>query len=109
MKHYTRRIRLASLRKAGRVIPRRPRGLRAAVVILAPGDVMEWHSTGAREELLIALGGRVAVDVDVASRGRRRVALASGHSLFLPHRTRHRVINRSSVAARYLYITAPVR
>ena len=102
-------MRLASLRKAGRVIPRRPRGLRAAVVTLAPGDVMEWHSTEEREELLIALGGRVAVDVDAASRGKRRVALASGHSLFLPHRTRHRVVNRSSSAARYLYVTGPIR
>ena len=102
-------MRLASLQKVGRVIPRRPQGLRAAVVILAPGDVMEWHSTGAREELLIALAGRVAVEMGAAARGRRRMALTSGRSLFLPHRTRHRVVNRASSAARYLYVTGPAR
>ena len=68
---------------------------------------MDWHSTGAREELLIALEGRVRVE----RRSRERVgamALAAGLSLFLPSHTRHRVVNRSGTTARYIYITAPV-
>ena len=100
-------VRRRSVHRAGRLAPPSAKGLRSAVVILKPGEVMDWHSTGAREELLIVLEGRVRVE----RRSRERVgamALAAGQSLFLPFHTRHRVVNRSGTTARYIYITAPV-
>ena len=80
---------------------------------------MDWHSTRSREELLILLAGQVDLEAERprpraspaqrrgASRGRlRRVALRAGQCAFLPKRTLHRVINRSSADARYLYVAA---
>ena len=98
-------IRVASLQREGRVIPRRARGLRAAVVVLKPGAAMDWHSTGSREELLIALVGRVQVEVRTASR-KRRAGLQAGPCALLPQGTWHSVVNRSMRTARYLYVTA---
>jgi mannose-6-phosphate isomerase-like protein (cupin superfamily) len=73
--------------------------------------MVDWHSTDHREELLLALGGRVEVQVQIRSRSAsaRRITLTSGQSLFLPSRTRHRVVNRRSAQARYVYVTAPPR
>ena len=96
---------IASLQRAGHVIPRRANRLRAAVVVLKPGASMDWHSTGSREELLIALAGRVQVEVRTVSR-RRRAGLRVGQCVFLPQGTRHCVVNRSASKARYLYVTA---
>ena len=90
------------------MVPAQTKGLRAAVVVLQPGEVMDWHSTHAREELLVALAGRVRVEVRSAHR-LRRLSLTSGMCAFLPRQTLHRVVNRSPAAARYLYVTAPVR
>ena len=97
-------IQIVSLQRAGRVIPRGTDGLRAAVVELKPGASMGWHSTGSREELLIALGGRVQVEVRTASR-RWRAGLIVGQCAFLPRATRHCVANRTGKRARYLYVT----
>ena len=68
---------------------------------------MDWHSTRTREELLIALEGRVRVERQAHGRI-SAMALAAGYSLFLSSQTLHRVVNRSRRAARYIYITAPV-
>ena len=103
------------------MIPRRANGLRAAVVVLKPGAVMDWHSTGSREELLIALAGRVQVHTAKAQqesqqrKGKTFAPFAKfcdfavvrvGQCAFLPHGTQHCVVNRSASKARYLYVTA---
>lgn len=90
-----------SFRKPGRLILSRPRGLRARAVRLMPGRVMEWHTTGEREELLLGVAGRVRIDVGT----RRRIVLGAGQSLFLPRGTRHRVVNASRAAGVYVYVT----
>ena len=93
--------------REGRLIPRRPRGLRASVVRLPPRGVMAWHSTEGREELLLVVGGEVEVQISrrpSRSHPRRR-ALRKGQCAFLPARTHHRVVNRSRAPARYLYVT----
>ena len=95
-----------SLAQPGRIAPADAKGLRAAVVVLPPAGVMAWHSTRLREELLIALAGAVEVQAGASSKG-RRVRVKAGQGLFLPMRMRHRVVNRSAAAARYLYVTAP--
>ena len=83
--------------------------MRAGVVVLKPGEIMEWHSTRAREELLIMLAGRVQVEVE-GRVGCQHVGLNVGACARLPQRTRHRIVNRSTAAAaRYVYVTAPVR
>lgn len=99
------RPRRASYRTPGRLIPKRERGLRARSVILSPGERMDWHSTHAREELLISLSGAIRVEID---RGRPRAAsarLRRGQTLWLPARTRHRVLNPASARAHYIYVT----
>ena len=73
---------------------------------LAPAQAVDWHSTDAREELLIALQGTVCVERED---GRRRItatSLPAGQCAFLPCATIHRVVNRSRKAAHYLYVTA---
>ncbi len=69
---------------------------------------MDWHSTRSREELLIALAGRVSLEVHVASRVTRQIPLRAGQCAFLPAKTLHRVVNRSQTDAHYLYVTAPI-
>ena len=101
-------IRLGTVRKAGRLLPRRAAGLRGGVVVLRPGEVMPWHSTKSREELLIALQGSLQVETQ-RSRRVRRIPLRNGQWLLLPRQTLHCVVNTSTKSARYLYLTAPAR
>ena len=72
---------------------------------------MDWHSTRAREELLIALDGRIRVEVLTSRRTSalraRQIPLNAGECLYLPRHTQHRVLNMSRTPARYLYVTAP--
>lgn len=103
----TPRIRVREYREPGRLVPSAAQGLRARSVRLEGGQGVEWHSTGQREELVIALTQNVCVEVE-SSRGRiRRIRLHGGRCAFLPRETRHRVVNRSAHRAHYLYITAP--
>ncbi|MDP3722100.1 MAG: cupin domain-containing protein [Candidatus Omnitrophota bacterium] len=99
---------IASYLRQGRLVPQRGRGLRAGAVRLAPGDVMDWHSTLAREELLIVLRGWVSVEVQDSRARRHRSRLTAGECAWLPPQTRHRVLNRSLAEAAYIYVTAPV-
>ena len=94
--------------RAGRLVPRDARGLRARAVVLGRGGVMAWHSTRLREELLIALSGTMRVEIEPQAKGRARsLILKAGECVFLPRATVHRVVNRSTAMARYLYVTAP--
>ena len=76
--------------------------------MLRPGGVMEWHSTQRREELLIILAGRVALEIQTSS-APHRIVLRAGQSAFLATKTLHRVVNRGSAIARYVYVTAPAK
>ena len=67
---------------------------------------MDWHSTRGREELLIALSGVVQLELGSPRRSPRRFTLRAGSCTWLAPRTLHRVINRASKTAHYLYITA---
>ena len=91
------------------MVPRDAAGLRARSVVLQHGQIMDWHSTQSREELLITLSGTVTVEVQSAPRRICRLPLGAGRCLFLPTQTRHRLVNRSRTTAHYLYVTAPVR
>ena len=102
-------VRVVSTQRAGRVIPRRLHGLRAAVVVLKPDGCMAWHSTQAREEILVPLAGRVVLETRTPRGAHRRYALSADRCAWLPVRTLHRVVNASGSDARYLYVTAPSR
>ena len=94
----------------GQLIPRRRRGLRAAVVALAPGASMTWHSTKRREELLIVLRGKVVLEWFPSGRRGAEASirlLREGQCAFLRSRTRHRLLNGSPAVARYVYVTGP--
>ena len=98
------RLRRRAFHKPGRLTPSGNRGLRGRAVRLGPGDVMDWHTTGDREELLLGMAGCVRVELE-GPRRIRRIVLAAGQSLFLPHRIRHRVVNASGRAGSYVYVT----
>ena len=102
-------MRVVSYQREGRLVPLTARGLRARSVMLAHGQVMEWHSTRTREELLIALSGVVNVEVTSPASSRRRTRLIAGQCAFLPRETMHRVINDSRTRVHYIYVTAPAR
>jgi mannose-6-phosphate isomerase-like protein (cupin superfamily) len=77
---------------------------------------MDWHSTRTREELLIAVSGRVHVEVQLPTypsrrsrRANRCIVLQAGQCALLPRQTVHRVVNRSAATSRYLYVTGPSR
>ena len=73
---------------------------------LRPGERVDWHSTGNREELLIGLDGVCELEVRQASRkSPRRLLLSTGQCIFIPRATPHRVINQSKAPACYLYVT----
>ncbi len=72
---------------------------------LEPGEGVDWHTTGAREEVLILLVGAIRVELMPHRRPRTSLTLSAGRCAFLPRRVRHRVVNRSRRVARYLYIT----
>ena len=65
---------------------------------------MDWHSTREREELLVMLEGRVQLELRL-SRRTSQVPLRAGECAWLPPHTLHRVVNRSAVPARYVYVT----
>ena len=100
---------MVSCLRPGRLVPPEAQGLRAAAVVLKPREAMPWHSTQAREELLVALEGRMHVAVRTPSKRARRIALRNGQSLFLPAYTWHTVVNASARrAVTYVYVTAPI-
>lgn len=96
----------------GKLVPPSARHLKARVIRLMPGGAMDWHTTGDREELLFAMAGRVILEVEPQGSSRRRavrsVAVSSGQCVFLPQQVVHRVVNRSSSTARYVYVTGGV-
>ena len=102
-------LRVISFRQPGRVVPRRAAGLAAAAVRLRCGEQMAWHSTKAREELLLVLEGRVVLEVERSGRRPLRRALGAGSCALIPSQMWHRVRNPSRPPARYLYVTAPAR
>ena len=65
---------------------------------------MDWHSTKEREELLVMLEGRVQLELQTS-----RMSLRAGQCAWLPPRTLHRVVNRSTTPARYVYVTGRAR
>ncbi|MBI3321566.1 MAG: cupin domain-containing protein [Candidatus Omnitrophica bacterium] len=101
--------RIRSYRRPGRLVPRREHGLRAASVILRPGEAMAWHSTRTREELLMMIGGRARLELCPSPQRSRSVPLRSGQCAWIPQQTIHRVVNRSATKVQYLYVTASAR
>lgn len=96
---------MGSSRRAGRLIPRRARGLRAAVVVLPAGGVMDWHSTRDREELLVILYGIVRLDARQTAARLRSRRLPAGRCVWLPAQVMHRIVNPTRRSARYIYVT----
>jgi len=73
---------------------------------LEPGESVPWHSTGAREEVLIVLEGSLRLEYRRGRGAPRAMRLSSGFSAFLPQSVPHRVVNRSRRRLGYLYLTA---
>lgn len=98
------RLAVTSYRTPGRLVPPRAERLRARSIVLAPGGVMPWHSTGRREELLLIIAGRLSLHIRRDRRIRSR-QLHAGHAAFLPRATPHQLVNHAGTIARYVYIT----
>ena len=107
MRVRPRSFRILSCLRSGRLVPTDAKGLHAGSVLLSPTEVMDWHSTHQREELLIILAGQADLEVQTPAHPVRRIPLRRGQSIFLAVETIHRIVNRSRRAVRYVYITAP--
>lgn len=94
-----------SLSRAGKLVPPGAKRLRGRSVQLKPGGMMDWHSTGQREELLIALSGVLSVERRGSANRISRMTLREGECAFLPSGTWHRVLNGAPRASRYVYVT----
>ena len=66
---------------------------------------MDWHSTGRREELLIALVGSVRVEYRNGRGRTQAMTVRAGQCAFIPSGVWHRVINRAKRVSQYLYLT----
>ncbi len=84
--------------------PPQTAGMRAGVVVLAPGGAVGRHSTGGREEVIVVLEGRGEVRVDDAA----PMAIAVGSGAYVPPGREHDVVNGGTGPLRYLYVVAPV-
>ena len=114
-------------------MPNQAHALHARCVGLKSGGVMEWHSTHAREELLLIMNGRVVLewqsawsppgkpwaptprsvggDIPSGVEGSPRIArraLAAGQCAWIPVHTIHRVVNPFRRPATYVYVTGSV-
>ena len=98
-------VRRFSFGRPGRLIVAPQRGLRARTVQLPKSARMAWHSTGRREELVLAIAGSLVVAVMDCADRMRRISLCAGEGVFLPRATRHAVMNASAQAASYIYVT----
>ena len=101
-------LRKARWDKPGRlIVAPTPGGLKARAVRLTAGSVMEWHSTGAREEFLLVMEGRCMVEARVASSAARlrRLALSAGACAYLSRNVDHRVLQQGKDAVLYVYVT----
>jgi len=99
-------VRRRSFTRAGRLVPAGAKHLRGRSVVLRAGQAIEWHSTGPREEILIAVSGTMHLERCDGHNRLKTTRLMAGQCAFLPMKTRHRVVNRSTRMAHYLYLTA---
>lgn len=100
-----RRVERRSYAQAGKLVPKAAKRLRSRSVRLPPHGVMGWHSTGRREELLIALAGSVRVEYRNGRGRTQATAVRAGQCAFIPSGVRHRVINQTPRVSQYLYMT----
>ena len=73
---------------------------------LSPGQGVNWHSTGRREEVVLAVRGTLWLEYEQHAHRVRSLTLSAGECVFLSQAVRHRVINRSGRTTHYLYLTA---
>ena len=100
------RVRRRSYSRVGRLVPAGAAHFRGRSMRLLPGQGVEWHSTGRREEVLLAMTGTLWLEYEQPAHRVRNLKLSAGECVFLPQAVRHRVINRSLRTTRYLYLTA---
>jgi quercetin dioxygenase-like cupin family protein len=98
-------IRPKSFLKSGRLTSDSAKHLKSRSVKLASGEEMPRHTTGAREELIIVISGKILLLLE-GEKKTRSIALVSGKSIFIPKNTWHGVLNKSKSPARYVYVTA---
>jgi quercetin dioxygenase-like cupin family protein len=95
-----------SFSRAGKLVPAGAKRFRGRSVKLSPGQAIAWHSTGVREEMLIALAGRLQLERDDGAGSLKMTTLVAGQCAWIPSGTQHRVVNRARRKAQYLYLTA---
>jgi mannose-6-phosphate isomerase-like protein (cupin superfamily) len=77
--------------------------MRSGVVTLQPGEAVGWHSTGAREELVIVLSGRG----EARGRAGAPTPMHAGAALYVPPEHEHDIVNTGADVLRYVYVVAP--
>ena len=94
-----------SWQKPGCLVPPSAR-LRSRAMHVAPGEMVEWHSTDEREELLLVVSGTLLLDVETPAHRRAAREVQAGGAVYLPSHVRHRVRNQSRRRLVYVYVTA---
>ncbi|MCX6815155.1 MAG: cupin domain-containing protein [Candidatus Aenigmarchaeota archaeon] len=79
--------------------PPRSRFLKAAKVILSPGEYVGEHTTGKKEEIIIVLRGE-----GILLRGKEEVRVKEGDIHYVKENTRHNIRNTSGRKLEYVYI-----
>jgi quercetin dioxygenase-like cupin family protein len=97
-------IKPRSLLVSGKVVPESASRLKGRSIRLAKGGSMAWHSTQGREELIIAVSGKIHVQINSIKRT-ESILIRQGQCIFIPKNTEHRVLNKSQGTSRYLYVT----
>jgi len=77
--------------------------MRSGYVTLAAGATVGWHTTGAREELIIVLAGAG----DACFRDKPTMAVGAGAAVYVPPQCEHDIVNTGLEPLRYIYVVAP--
>jgi quercetin dioxygenase-like cupin family protein len=82
--------------------PPQTAGMRAGVVVLAPGASVGRHTTGPREEFIVVLEGRG----EVRAEGEAALSVGAGMAAYVPPAQEHDVVNVGDHSLRYVYVVA---
>jgi quercetin dioxygenase-like cupin family protein len=77
--------------------------MRSGYVTLPAGASVGWHTTGAREELIIVLAGAG----EARFRETPAIAVGAGAAAYVPPQCEHNMVNTGPEPLRYIYVVAP--
>lgn len=77
--------------------------MRSGCVTLRADETVGWHTTGAREELIIVLAGTG----EARFREKPAITVRAGEALYVPPQCEHDLASTGPEPLRYIYVVAP--